>query len=91
MLLPENKEMIKRKIKVRILGNEKYKGTKPFSYKEFEYRYVNIESEATTSMFGDYIAIHLIKDKPIIILLKNKDIAQSYKNYFDYLWKISKK
>jgi len=29
-------------------------------------------------------------EKPFIILIKNKDIAETYKNYFDVLWDIAK-
>jgi sugar-specific transcriptional regulator TrmB len=83
------KQIEKSKLKLRIIGNEKYKGTKSFNFK-FEYKYNKVESEATTSIFGDYVSIHMIKDKPIIILIKNKDIAQSYKNHFEYLWNLEK-
>ncbi len=76
----------KLRVKTKILGNKKYKGTEPFAFDFIEYRYNNIKSEATTSIFGDYVSIHLIKGKPIIIIIKNKDIAESYKNYFEYLW-----
>jgi sugar-specific transcriptional regulator TrmB len=81
------KQVEKSNTKVRIIGNEKYKGTEPFAFKKFQYKYLDIESEATTSVFGNYISIHLIKGKPIIIILKNKDIANSYRNYFNYMWK----
>jgi len=85
------KQIQKRKFRVRLIGNKKYKDTEAFSFKKFEYRWLDIKAEATTSIFGDYVSIHLIKDKPIIILIKNKHIAESYKNYFNYLWKQAKK
>ena len=84
------KKVKKSNAKVRIIGNKKYKGTEPFSFKKMKFKYLEVESEATTSIFGDCIAIHLIRGKPIIILIKNKDIAKSYKNYFEYLWKKAK-
>lgn len=80
------KQLIKSKVKVKLLGNESLRGTEPFSYKEFEYKYWDVESESTTTIFGDYVNIHLIKEKPIVIMIKNKDIAQSYKNYFYHIW-----
>lgn len=80
----------KSKIKVKIIGNEKHRGSEAFGFKKFEYKYLNSESEATTSIFGDYISIHLIKNKPAIILIKNKNITETYKNYFKVLWKIAK-
>jgi len=84
------KQIEKSKTKVRIIGNKKYKGTEAFGFKKFEFKYLNIESEATTSIFGDYISIHLIKEKPVIIIIKNKDIAKSYQNHFEFLWKQAK-
>ncbi len=84
------KQIEKSNTKVRIIGNKKYKGTKAFSFKRFKFRYLNIESDATTSIFGDYVSIHILTQKPLIILIKNKEIAQSYKNHFEVLWKIAK-
>ena len=80
------KQLIKSKVDVKIIGHEKFRGTESFNYKEFEYRYWNVESESTTIIFGDYVSIHLIKNKPTVIMIKNKDIAQSYKNYFHHIW-----
>ena len=83
------KKVEKIKINVRIIGNKKYKGTEAFNFKKFQYRYLNIKSNATTSIFGDYVSIHMIQDmpKPFIILIKNKKIAESYQNHFEVLWK----
>ncbi|MFH1501262.1 MAG: helix-turn-helix domain-containing protein [archaeon] len=77
----------KNKIPVKIIGHREHKEKEPFKLEGFEYRFLDVEAEATTSIFGDYVGIHLIKGKPIMIVIKNKDIAQSYKNYFDYMWK----
>lgn len=84
------KTIEKSKMDIRIIGNKRLRGTESFKFK-FEYRFNNIESEATTAIFGDYTSIHLIKEKPIIILIKNKDIAQSYRNHFEFLWKSAEK
>ena len=81
------KKVAKLKMDIRIIGNKKYKGTEPFEFKKFKYKYLDIESKATTSIFGNKIAIHQIRDKPFIIVIKNKDIAESYKNHFELLWK----
>lgn len=84
------KKVAKLKMDIRIIGNKKYRGTEPFEFKKFKYKYLNIESKATTSIFGDKIAIHQIRDKPFIIVIKNKSIAESYKNHFEILWKQAK-
>lgn len=84
------KQVMKSNTKVRIIGNEKLKETEPFLFKRFEYRFLDIESEATTCIFGDYISIHLIKEKPLIIIIKNKLIAKTYRNHFEILWAAAK-
>jgi len=84
------KQVMKSNIKVRIIGNSTLKETEPFAFKKFEYRFLDVDSEATTNVFGDYVAIHLIKEKPLVIIIKNKLIAQTYKNHFEVLWKIAK-
>ncbi len=42
------------------------------------------------NIFGDYVAIFNIIDKPIVFLLKNRKTAGSYRQYFDLMWKIAK-
>lgn len=84
------KEAEKSKMKVRVIGNARHKGTPPFSLK-FEFRYLRAESDATTSIFGDYVAIHTLTQKPLIILIKSKEIAKGYRNYFEVLWKAAEK
>ena len=34
---------------------------------------------AITSIFGDYVSIHLLIQKPLIILIKNKEISEKMK------------
>ncbi len=85
------KKVQKSNTKIRVIGDKKYKGTEAFVFKKMQFRFLDVKSEVTTSVFGDWIAIHLIKEKPIIITIRNKDIAQGYKNYFEYLWKQAKK
>ncbi len=81
-------EKVKKFTKV-IIGKE-YKGHEFTKHKNVQVKLINVKSEATTTIFGDYIYIHLIKDKPIIIIIKNKHIAKSYRNYFNYMWNKTK-
>lgn len=75
---------------LRVILGKKYAGHEFTKHKNVEVKLVNIKSEATTTIFGDCVSIHLIKDKPIVIIIKNKDIAESYRNYFNYFWKTIK-
>ena len=83
------KEIEKLNLKIRLITNPKYRNH-PMQIKNTEVKYLDIKSEATTTIFGDYVAIHLIKDKPSIILIKNKYISESYKNHFEILWGVAK-
>lgn len=85
------KQAAKKGIKIRIIGNKDLKSQEPFMLKGFQYGFLDIQSDATTCIFGDYVSIHMIKPKPIFILIKNKKIAESYKNHFEVLWNKSKK
>ena len=81
------RELAKKGVVGRILISKKHKGHEFTTLKNLKIRYVDIDSEASTTIFGDYVSIHMIKQKPIIILIKNKDMAQSYRNYFNWMWK----
>jgi sugar-specific transcriptional regulator TrmB len=85
------KEAIKKGIDARIIVGSKFKNHEYIDkYPNLKVKSLDIESEATTSIIADKIAIHLIRDKPFIIIIKNKHIAESYRNYFEVLWKSAK-
>ena len=50
-------------------------------------------SELTsTNIYADKIAIFFwSKEKPFVVLIKQKEIADAYRSYFSQLWKIAKK
>ncbi len=84
------KSLIKKGMHGRIITSKKHEKHPMSKIKSIKVRYVDYESEATTTIFGDYIMIHLAKEKPIIILIKNKDISNSYRQHFEVLWKNAK-
>ena len=49
------------------------------------------DSPVSTNICGDEIVFILWSESPYLIKIKNKEIASSYKNYFELLWKMSKK
>jgi len=44
-----------------------------------------------TNIWADRVAIIIWRENPACILIKDKDIAESYMNYFRMLWKMGKK
>ncbi|MFA6072953.1 MAG: helix-turn-helix domain-containing protein [Candidatus Woesearchaeota archaeon] len=80
----------KQKIKGRLIYSNLNKNNKIIPLKNTECRFLPTKSETTTTIFNDKIAIHMIIDKPLIIIIKNKLIAESYKSHFEILWNIAK-
>lgn len=85
------KELQKKGFHARIIASSKFKNHEMTKLKNIDFRYLDIESDATTSIFGNHIAIHLAIEKPLIIIIKNTEIAKSYQNHFEVLWKAAKK
>lgn len=46
-------------------------------------------SPAATNIYADKVAIMVWSNNPIIVLIKNKAIADSYRKYFGLIWRIS--
>lgn len=97
-----HKERVKRKIQVKIIYNDlesirkslkkakEYLGIgKGWNYKFLHTDYL---SPIMTLVFGDKLAlITWKKDNPSAILIEDKDIAETYKQYILNLWKIARK
>ena len=86
------KEVEEKGLKGKMISNLKFKNHPMTKIKGIKVKYLKKEkSQATTIIYDDKVSIHLLKDKPLIIIIKNKDISDTYKNYFNILWKIAKK
>lgn len=48
-------------------------------------------SPTTTLVYGNKVAIFLWTEVPKIILVESKELAKSYKSYFELLWKFGRK
>ena len=46
---------------------------------------------AAIDIFKDYVYIFLWEEKPFVFMIKNQRIADSFKQYFNLLWKIARK
>ena len=81
-----NNERIKRKIKLKIVSNEKHEKL-PFTQEKV---IKNFKTFTSTNIYGNNVAIIIWKQQPLAILIKEKEIADSYKNYFEIIWKSGK-
>lgn len=46
------------------------------------------DNNATTFIYDNKVVIQVLKDKPYIIKIENKDISGGYKKDFDVLWSL---
>lgn len=82
-----DKDRIKNKIKVRIIASEKLGKKIPYSeIKYFPQKYAN---PLAINIYGNKVAIILWKKDPISIVIKQQEIADSYKKYFELMWRAS--
>jgi len=88
------KELAERGLKGRGIADESIKNQPFTKLKNLKIKYLrNAKSydTATTITSDDRVAIHcLAGEKPLIIIIKNKYIADTYKNYFEILWSVAK-
>ncbi|MBI4447599.1 hypothetical protein HY643_01330 [Candidatus Woesearchaeota archaeon] len=83
------KERIRRKVKLKIIYAQRKEGiTVPFS--EIRYLPPKYHSPIATNIYSDKVAIIHWTEPLLAILIKNKDIAEAYRKYFNLLWGIAK-
>ena len=79
------------KIKGKIITSEKLRKKVFTKLPNFKTRYIKEITPSSTMIFGNKVSINVFDEKPFVILIENKSVANSYKNYFNYLWKQAKK
>jgi HTH-type transcriptional regulator, sugar sensing transcriptional regulator len=79
----------KRKIKARILAQDR--SIKKIPLAEIKYLPEKYSNPVSVNIYGDKTAIILWASEPLAIVIKNKEITDGYKNYFELLWKIAKR
>lgn len=82
------------KIPLKIIYNEKIKAKKSkakFPVLQMRFNPNIYDTPATTWIYGDKTAIIVWSDQPIVTLIRSKDVANSYRQFFDILWNSSEK
>lgn len=94
-LLDTHKRRIAKGVKFKIIYNYDAReyGKKRAKMRLTEVRYTpkRIITPAWVEIFGDYVATYLLTENPIVFVIKNRDIAQSYLKYFEFMWEFAKK
>ena len=81
------------KIKRKFLFSEEARGTMPFIEKSkyCKVRYIPYGSIVSINIYGKVSFISIFSEEPIFFVIESKEITESFKNYFNILWKNSNK
>ena len=89
-----NSRRAEKKIKIKMLldinsKNKNFVKDVPLS----EVKYLNNKNNINMSVYiyGNNISIVVWKDEPIFTIIREKDVADGFRNYFDILWLIAAK
>jgi len=89
-----HKKRVKEKIKLKLLLNEKFIDQKEELLKipllEVRFLSKEFDNPAPAMIYGDEVAITVWSETPIVTLIRSKEVANSYKSYFNLLWKMAK-
>lgn len=83
-----DEDRVKNRIKTRIIASEKLNKKIPLS--EIRYLPQKYANPLAINIYGDKVAIIFWKKSPIAIVIKEKEIADSYRQYFELTWKIAR-
>ncbi|MDD5253663.1 MAG: helix-turn-helix domain-containing protein [Candidatus Nanoarchaeia archaeon] len=89
-----NRQRIQKRIKKKIIFNEDVKNSTGKDEEKLSLTSVKYISQITPSavnVYGNKVLIALWVDPPVAFLIENEEVAKSYRQYFDALWKIAKK
>jgi sugar-specific transcriptional regulator TrmB len=95
-LISMNLKSASKKQKLKILVDSSVKkdlinDRKKEKYTEIRSLPEGYMSPAAMDIFLDYVYIFLWEEKPYVFMIKNKKIADNFKKYHEFLWKIAKK
>ena len=94
-LINMNLKSSSKKQKLKVLLEQSTKKTlgkdrEKEAFTEVKYMPKAYISPAAMDIFLDYVYIFLWEEKPYVFMIKNKKIAESFKTYHQFLWKIAK-
>ena len=82
------------KIKARMVFHKSLRYWKKLvKIPEIELRFMNAEFEplTETTIYGNKVAIVVWTEKPVVTIIENQHVADSYRQVFEFLWKTAKK
>lgn len=88
-----HKERIKKRVKSQIIFNESSRGLFKSQEKSkfVKVKYLIESTPASINIYKDYTIIAILAREPITFLIRNKEVADSFKEYFKIMWKVAKR
>ena len=90
----EQFQRIKKSLKIRtkLLVSERLKksDTVKLTYGKIRFLKKEYDTPISTIIYGNKVAIIIWTDEPIGFITKGEEITESFKNYFNVMWEISK-
>jgi sugar-specific transcriptional regulator TrmB len=87
-----NKRREQQRIPVKLLYNEKDRKKRNLKYAQIKYLPAQVQNLAAMNIYGDKVAIiHWSKERPFAIVIQDKEIANGYRTYFEFLWSNAKR
>ena len=83
-----DKDRAKKKIKVKIIASEEFEKKIPLS--EIRYLPEKYANPLAINIYKDKVALILWRKNPFAILIKEEEIANSYRQYFELMWRIAR-
>jgi len=84
----------KKGIKIKTIFNEdsrEYFEKSKAIKKHIEVKYLKQKTPTEINIYDNKVLIIILSKIPIIIMIKGEEVAASFKQYFDTMWKIAKK
>jgi predicted DNA-binding transcriptional regulator len=86
-----NEKAAKKALKANIIFNESARGNIPNVGKTGQIRYLEQTTPSEICVYKEKTAIVLLEKEPLVILIRGKAIAESFRAYFHVMWSMAKK
>ncbi len=89
-----DRQRVKKGIKARIIFNESERGhpyVKGMPLAEVRFVPKEIGSKTAVNIYDRNISIIAWRPDPVAILIREDNISEGFRNYFEFMWKVAKK
>ncbi len=87
-----HKERVRKNVRAKIIFNKSSRGLFKSQEKSkfVEVRYLIESTPAAINIYKNFTLISILTHEPITFLIQNKEVADSFREYFKVMWKLAK-